>query len=1060
MGTAVRVRLVGPFAVIRDGEVLPVTDVGSRKARTLLAVLALAGGRIVATERIVAALWPDEPPRKPAENVATLISRIRATLGAGVVDGNRAGYRLGDAAAADLDEAAHRLGEAESRLSAEPALALAAARAATDTLAAGPLLSGEPAADWLDAARGEHRDLLRRARRATAEAALRTGEPASARDAAAAAVADDPFDEDACRALMRAYDHLGEPARALAAYDRLRATLAEELGVDPAPATRDLHVAILRGAAPVVAAPPPAPPVAHLPGRKDETARLSAAWRAAVAGRPAVVLVSGEAGIGKTRLADEAAALARATSGTVVAARCYAAERSLFLQPVVEALTRLVVGMPAADLREAAGDRAPALAALVPEVATVLGAPPAERGSPDAERRRAYDAVAVFLRRLSRGAPVLLLLDDLQNAGVATVELLHYLARHAGDGRLLTIATVRSEEGRRALAALEPVAERIEVGPLDTHAIARLAVEAGQEAHVAQIERRTRGHTLFVVETLRGLAAGEAGVPESLRDSVLARVGRAGPQAEELLRAAAVLGASFAPPTVGGLLGIEEAEATRRCERLLETRLTVIAGRAYEFANDLVQEVLYETTAAPTRLAYHARAADLLVDNPEAVARHAEASGDDRRAARAWLSAGQRAARRYASADADALFGRATAAATRIGDLELLGRGHLGRGRVREPILRFAEALDDFGTAVRLSREIGDRRLEMAALFELGGPAWAGIGRPVAEGIAHVREALRLAEQLGDRGAEATMLSWLAVISSNRLRFDEALRYGRRAYDAAVVSGDDASLAAALDGLKTPHAYLGEVTELAALLRTMEPVVKRVGNLLLLQWWVFESGFPAIAAGDWDVAGAHVDRAIVLNGRSGHQGYESWFLAHRGWVARLAGRPEQALADGARAAEMESHAWFAAAVPAMYATTLIEAGRADEAVPVLERGLAAAETHRTEAYRLRCLAPLAEATGSPALIEEADALVAGITAPEGAAWLFGADAYVSVARARLARGEAGRAAEILAPLLHASARTGWVAPLAAAREVARRAGQISSASSAAARSAPSVSTGR
>ena len=94
--TAVRVRLVGPFAVIRDGEVLPVTDVGSRKARTLLAVLALAGGRIVAADRIVAALWPDEPPRKPAENVATLISRIRAALGAGVVDGNRAGYRLGD----------------------------------------------------------------------------------------------------------------------------------------------------------------------------------------------------------------------------------------------------------------------------------------------------------------------------------------------------------------------------------------------------------------------------------------------------------------------------------------------------------------------------------------------------------------------------------------------------------------------------------------------------------------------------------------------------------------------------------------------------------------------------------------------------------------------------------------------------------------------------------------------------------------------------------------------------------------------------------------------------
>jgi DNA-binding SARP family transcriptional activator len=1050
--------LVGPFTVVRDGRPVPITDVGSRKARTLLALLALAGGRIVPTDRIVEVLWPGVPPRKPAENVATLVSRVRAALGVGVVDGNRTGYRLGDAATADLDEAARQLAEADSRLAVEPALALAAARSASDTLAAGPVLAGVPAADWVDAARAEHRDRLRRARRTVAEAALRTGEPALARDAALAAVADDPFDEEAGRALMRAYDGLGEPARALAAFDRLRADLAEELGVDPAPATRDLHLRILRGGAPVPSRVGPATARATaLPGRDKETARLAEAWRGAVEGRPALVLLAGEAGIGKTRLADEVSGLARATTGTVLSARCYAAERSLFLQPVVEALTTLVVGMPAADLREAAGDRSQALAALVPEVATVLGAPPPERGSPEAERRRAYDAVAVFLRRLSRGGPVLLVLDDLHNAGVATIELLHYLGRHAADARLLTIATVRSEEGRRGLAALAPVAERVDLGPLDTRAIARLAADAGQEAHVAQIEGRTRGHTLFVVEILRGLAAGEQGVPSTLRESVLGRVGRAGSQAEELLRAAAVLGASFAPPTVAGLLGIELAEATRRCDRLLATRLTVVAGRAYEFANDLVQEVLYETTPEPTRLAYHARAADLLVDNPEAVARHAEAAGDDRRAARAWLSAGQLAARRYASTDADALFGRAVAAATRADDAELLGRAHLGRGRVRETMFRFADALRDTETAVRLGRETGDRRLEMGALYELGGPAWAGIGRPVADGVAHVREALRLGEQLGDRGAEATMLSWLAIVSSNRLRFDEALGYGRRAYDAAVVSGDDAALAAAFDGLKTAHAYLGEVTELATLLRTMAPVLRRVGNLLLLQWWVFESGFPALAAGDWTAAAARVDEAIVLNGRSGHQGYEAWFLAHRGWVARLAGRWDQALADGERAAAMDSHAWFAAAVQAIYATTLIEAGRGADAVPPLERGLAAAETHRTEAYRLRCLAPLAEVTRSPVLLDEADALIDGITAPDGAAWLYGADAYVSVARARLAQGDPARAREILDRLLGAASRTGWLAPLASARELA---GQISSASRAAARSAPSVSTGR
>src|SRR6185295_17645321 len=117
--------------------------------------------------------------------------------------------------------------------------------------------------------------------------------------------------------------------------------------------------------------------------------------------------------------------------------------------------------------------------------------------------------------------------------------------------------------------------------------------------------------------------------------------------------------------------------------------------------------------------------------NPEAVARHAAAGGDDRRAARAWLAAGHRAAQRYATADAEALFDQALAAADRAGDAELIGRAHHARGRARETTFRFSDALADYTVAVRVGREIGDRRLEMAALHELGGPAWAGSGRAV-----------------------------------------------------------------------------------------------------------------------------------------------------------------------------------------------------------------------------------------------------------------------------------------------------------------------------------------
>ena len=155
----------------------------------------------------------------------------------------------------------------------------------------------------------------------------------------------------------------------------------------------------------------------------------------------------------------------------------------------------------------------------------------------------------------------------------------------------------------------------------------------------------------------------------------------------------------------------------------------MVAGRSYEFANDLVQEVLYESTPEPTRLAYHLRAADLLADNPEAMARHARAGGDDRRAARAWLSAGRRAAHRYAMADAEALLNRAIDAAApgrrRGACSAAAGSPAAGCARPASGSRRRSRTTP---SRCATGREIGDRRLEMAALHELGGAAWAGVG--------------------------------------------------------------------------------------------------------------------------------------------------------------------------------------------------------------------------------------------------------------------------------------------------------------------------------------------
>jgi DNA-binding SARP family transcriptional activator len=1038
----VTMRLAGAFA-IGFAEAPPIgsrlgpTDaraeappIGSRKARTLLKLLAVHRVKQVPVDRILDVLWGDDPPRRPEDNVASLVSRLRARFGAEIVTGGREGYRLGrpPAVVVDLDVAATDLAEASGRLAAgEPALAAVVAGRVLELLGTGEALPEDRDADWAAPARAEAAELTRRTRHLAAAAALAAGDAENARALAAAAIASDAYDEAAYRLLMRADVALAEPARALAAYERLRAALADEFGTDPAPETRSVHLGILREDRPT----PPVPEAARttvtapgLAGRAAETGRLAEAWRAASVGGPGLVLITGEAGIGKTRLADEAVRLARHTGGTVLSARCYAAESSLFLQPFVDALGQHAAGAPATLVRSIA---TPPLAELVPRIGMVLDATPGPAVPPDLARARAFEAVSGYLSGIAARGPALLLLDDLHNAGVATVELLHYLTRHAR-GRLLLLATVRADEGAAALRALDEVGARIDLGPLPADAVASLAAGAGQGHRAAHILQRTGGHALFVVETLRALAAGDDGIPESLQAAVLTRVARAGDAVEELLRAAAVLGATTDPDQLARLLAVPPGDAVRRCEQARAARLLVVADRAYEFANDLIREVLYATTPAPTRVAYHRRAGELLGDHPERVAAHAREAGDWDHAARAYLVAGEQAGRRYAAADAEALLAGALDAADRAGVPEVTARAYLARGRVREASAAYPAAMGDFHAAVDTARRVGDRRLEMIGLRELGGDVAIALGSPVEQCVGHLRRGLAIAESLADRTMEADLLGRLAIIASNRLRLSESLRYAQRAVRATRAGSDERALAVALDGLKTSWAYLGEVDRLVPVIGELEPLLRRQDDLWRLQWTLFEAAFPAIAAGRWDDAQASIRTALAVNRRSGYRAYTGWFVGALGWVHQLRGGYDRAISYGRRAYALTSdvtHPWWRVAACARLAGALLDGGVHDEAVALLEEGCERVRGTGSEAYLVRCLGPLAAATGSRTLLREADALVAGIEAPPGSAWLFGADAYLSVARGWLRQGEPARARTVIAPLLEAANRVPW-----------------------------------
>ena len=235
----------------------------------------------------------------------------------------------------------------------------------------------------------------------------------------------------------------------------------------------------------------------------------------------------------------------------------------------------------------------------------------------------------------------------------------------------------------------------------------------------------------------------------------------------------------------------------------MRARLLVASGRDYEFANDLIREVLYATTPEPTRLAYHRRAADLLTGQPEALARHAAVAQDWSRAARAWLIASENAMRRYAASDAITLSTQALEAAEQGGDIEVRARALVLRGRAREAAGAPEAAFTDLAEGAAGARAAGDRRLEMLALRELGGDVPVSRGLPITYYTANLESGLRIAEALADRAFEADLLARLGIIAANRLRLDVALEYGLRAVAAGRTSADPQALAAGLDGLKS-----------------------------------------------------------------------------------------------------------------------------------------------------------------------------------------------------------------------------------------------------------------
>ncbi len=1031
---AVRVAVCRTLTVARDGLELSGPGLGTRKARVLVAVLAAARGAPVTTDRLTEAIWPDAAPQDPLANLATLASRLRRIAGDDLVVPGPSSYALGPQVELDLDAAADLVTVATARLRrGEPTLTVASAIRALELLGGGRL--ADEYGDWADGLQREATERTRDARHVLARAATAIGRTDLALAAATDARADDPYDERAHRDLMRALVADGRPSAALEAYQQLATRLAEDLGADPDAETRRLHVAILRGEHDDTAETGGAAvDTGTLVGRRSELESLDSAWADASAGHPSLVLIAGVPGIGKTRLLAEATAMATSSGGLALTTVCRPGERSLFLQPYLDVLRPVLLSMSPSGLATLLGAHLSAWCRLLPELGEVLEIPSEGSVSRDLARRRSFDAVVAVLAGLSARRPLLLVLDDLQYGADATADLLAHLRVQLAATPVLLLAATRSD----ALPSLGQVTARarlMQLGPLPPSAVDALAVAAGFGSRAAEVQARTLGHTLSVVASLQALASGSTGVPQDIATVVNDQLARLEPETAEIARGAAVLGTRVDPLLLSRLVERSEIAVGLAGAELTSAGLLGVSGSHFTFVNDLVRDAVHESVPAPLAIAYHRRAADLLADRPEAMAGHAHDAGEPGRAAAGYLEAARTARRAAALHDAQALLTQALNDARAAADPGLEATVLLERARANEASAAYQAAEDDVLLARTLLADRREPRLELRSLRLLGGDLSVGCGRPLDDVLRYNRTGADVAGGLGDTVGAALFRTRMVVVECGRLRLRAAHRLAATGVAEARTSGSEGALVRSLDGLKTVLTYLGDAGGLAAVTAELLSLIDRLDVWFLRQWAVLESALVPAAAGDWASALATVDRALSLNRRTGYDAYAGYFRAQRAWLARLSGDLETALVDG-RAAVAEAspiaHPWWFATAVGVHAATLLELGRRDEAATLCRTGLAALSPECGAAYRLRCQAPLAAATGDG--LQGADEMLAAVTTPAGAGWVLGADVYECVAAAWASAGEPDRARAAVAPLLAVTGDGSWDAVHARLRQ--------------------------
>jgi DNA-binding SARP family transcriptional activator len=862
-----KLAVLGPPKVEIGGAPL---RVDTRKAVALLAYLACSGRRH-GRDQLAALLWPDADDAHARAALRRTLSALNHALGAAArVGGDRAGLEL-VAPAMDLDVRrfrellaacdAHGHGPERACAACAEPLQDAVALHRGDFMAGFVLRDAPEFEDWqlaeAEALRREQAGALQRL--VDAHAILGRWQAAIA--GAQRWLALDSLHEPAHRQLMRLYAWSGQRGAAVRQYRACVRVLDQELGVPPLEETTALYQAVVEGrvepppaaeataaaavgtgAAVAAGTPPPAgaaaseepdlpegPAPVPLVGRQRQWNELLEAWAGVrpPASKGRLVVLTGEAGIGKTRLAEDFAAHVRQARGKALLCRCYEGERVAY-GPLADGLRAAMAGpdgegwakeLEAHWLAEAAR-LLPELRPLVPS-STVLESP----DGPGAQGRFLEGLCRALLAAVRGAQPGLLVLDDLQWADDASLDAIGYLARRLDRAPVLVLAAWRGEHVPRGHRLRSLVAETQRAGTatslplerLDRSSVAELvrAVAPDREPAADELYRRTEGLPLLLVEYLAVLDGDDGPLPplpSGARELLQARLERVSAPAWQLLTAAAVIGRSFDVDTVREASGRSDDEATGAIEELVRLGLIhEVDGPAtsYDFGHEQVRLLVDEQAGLARRRLLHGRVAQALIgrvrgeataSQAASISRHFQLAGRDAEAAEWFARAGGRAAALYANREAVAHYQAALALGhPDAARLQLaLGDLHTLLGSYGDALAAYESAAahcdpEDLAVVEHKLGSLHHRRGDWEAAEAHLEAALAAL--PTERAAAPGGAAARGAGQADPLAERARLVADRSLVAHRRGRPDQAEELAARALDLAEAAGEEAALA-------------------------------------------------------------------------------------------------------------------------------------------------------------------------------------------------------------------------------------------------------------------------